>query len=387
MRNKMKTQVNVKFPCQLVLLLLLLMLNCKQQDPNVVIINDDDALEVNIEDVATDIRVVPLKSEELINGWKNMWSYNDNELFIQDRYGKIIYYFYDNVLRGKLDAVGRGPGEYTAIEWFAYSPEEKMIYITQYTRGLVMKYSVPDMKFCGKIQVNGRIGNLSINDDKTLLMAYLDDSLSQYSLQLVDNISGDTLNKVMMLNPRQYYSTAKSMRPDSKLLSIWGGVNSIGLVSNKNEFKVLFKYSFGEKGIPSRIYDYDVADSDGTTDFVTYVLSDEGKLSLNGCFFPKKESDGISFWYNRAITRDTLYCYYRKTIDSVTHYKGFKVPGLKTPLFPECSTESGYVSILEGTPDRYIDSTKVASPLAKLILDAMREQKDNNPVVVYYNIK
>jgi hypothetical protein len=390
MKNKMKTQVNVKFPCQLVLLLLLLMLNCKQQDPNVVIINDDDALEVNFDDVATDIRVVPIKSEELINGSIMMLSYNDHELLMLDNRQKTIYYFYDNVLRGKLNAIGRGPGEYKMIDKFTYSPEEKMLYVTVFTRGLVLKYSVPDMKFCGKIQVDARIGNLAINDNKTFLMAICNDSLTQYSTQIVDKISGDTLKRVQMLNASQYNSSDRSFSnysSDSKLLSTWGTVNTIGIISNKNKYEVLFKYSYGKKGIPDRLYNFDSNDSNGPISLLRYRLSDEGEQSLEGCYFPKKESNEISFWYNIAIPNDAFYCFYRQTKDSVTHYKGFKVAGLNIPIVPKCSTESGYVSIFEGTPDSYIDSMEVASPLAKRILDTMREQKDNNPVLVYYNIK
>lgn len=367
--------------------------SCKQSAndvPDVVMIDDDDAVEVNFEDVATDVRVAPVKGEELINGCNMMLSYNNNELLMLDSKLKTIYYFYDNVLRGKLNAVGRGPGEYRMIERFTYSPEEKMLYVTAFTRGLVLKYSVPDMKFCGKIQVDARIGNLSINDDKTFIMAICNDSLTQYSTQIVDKISGDTLKRVQILNASQYNSSDRSLSnysPDSKLLSTWGTVNTIGLISNRDKYEVLFKYSYGNKGIPDRLYNYDSNDPNGSISLVRYRLSDEGKQSLEGCYFPKIESDEISFWYNIAIPKDAFYCYYRQTKDSVAHYKGFKVAGLNIPIVPKCSTESGYVSIFEGTSDMIIDPNTEPSPLAKKIIEAMDSQKDNNPVLLYFNIK
>lgn len=58
-----------------------LLISCKQNDPDVVIVDDDDAVEVNFEDVATDIRVVPLVSDEPIGGCRLIQCYGNELLF------------------------------------------------------------------------------------------------------------------------------------------------------------------------------------------------------------------------------------------------------------------------------------------------------------------
>ena len=80
-------------------------------------------------------------------------------------------------------------------------------------------------------------------------------------------------------------------------------------------------------------------------------------------------------------------CYYRHTKNSDTNLKGFHVPGLKKPILPMCVTDEGYIMAFEVTSDMIIDPDTEPSPLAKQIIKAMDEQRDENPVLVYFDIK
>ena len=92
-------------------------------------VDDEDAVEVAFEDVATDIRIVPLISDEPIGGCSELHCYG-NEVFMSDKSTEYLYYFVDGKLVSTLHAVGRGPGEYLGITHFVYSPTKKQLFIS-----------------------------------------------------------------------------------------------------------------------------------------------------------------------------------------------------------------------------------------------------------------
>ena len=92
-------------------------------------VDDDDAVEVAFEDVATDVRIVPLISDDPIGACRELHCYG-NEVLMSDRNGEYIYYFVDGKLKSTLHAVGRGPGEYTSIAHFTYSPTKKLLLVS-----------------------------------------------------------------------------------------------------------------------------------------------------------------------------------------------------------------------------------------------------------------
>ena len=87
----------------------------KSVSTDVLVVDDDDAVEVVFEDVATDIRIVPLISDEPIGGCSELHCYG-NEVFMSDKSTEYLYYFVDGKLVSTLHAVGRGPGEYNIID-------------------------------------------------------------------------------------------------------------------------------------------------------------------------------------------------------------------------------------------------------------------------------
>lgn len=78
----------------------------KSVPTDVVVIDDDDAVEVAFEDVATDIRIVPLISDEPIGGCSELHCYG-NEVFMSDKSTEYLYYFVDGKLVSTLHSVGR----------------------------------------------------------------------------------------------------------------------------------------------------------------------------------------------------------------------------------------------------------------------------------------
>jgi hypothetical protein len=57
-------------------------------------VDDDDAVEVAFEDVTTDVRIVPLISDDPLGACNELHCYG-NEVLMSDRNGEYIYYFVD----------------------------------------------------------------------------------------------------------------------------------------------------------------------------------------------------------------------------------------------------------------------------------------------------
>ena len=225
-----------------------LLFNCKQNESDVVIIDNADAVEVNFEDAATNIRVVPLESDEPLPPSRNIQCY-DNELFLLDNKNLSIYYFKDNKFVSKLNAVGRGPGEYLALSTFTYSPKEKTLYVIGFSDiTYIMKYSVPGMNFIEKVSFDGNISYLSMFDDN-YIFASMNKKGDSCSVSVID-IHNGKISKILDLKAYSYAEsdiTMSSFSSQNHTFAISDHINTIGTINSKLEFTPVIKISFGEK--------------------------------------------------------------------------------------------------------------------------------------------
>ena len=238
---------------------------------DVPIVSNDDAVEVAFEDVATDVRIVPLISDDPIGACNELHCYG-NEVFMSDSRGEYIYYFVDGKLQSTLHAVGRGPGEYSTIAHFTYSPSKKLLLVSalgdinEYMKGsnsMVMKYTVPDMKFVGKIPVEGKIATMSCQDgDKMLCVTTaasmsLDDlssvSLDTSKVIIADIETGETIRKIQNVSYYEFLQSDILQAPGKNLsnnICVGGYVNKIFHCEDGKQ-TLAFAFTFGKKNIPA----------------------------------------------------------------------------------------------------------------------------------------
>ena len=168
-----------------------------------VIIDGDKAIDVQFEDVATNVRVVPLVGDVPIEDFVKVEMYG-NEMLAMNSTQKHVYYFKDNKLQGILKAVGRGRGEYSTLGEMLYDQDQKILYVTHLNdRKEILKYSVPDMKYIGTLQAPLRIGSMRLYDSKTFLVSTKDEN-QQCRLFLFDIESEKILQEVCELTSYQY---------------------------------------------------------------------------------------------------------------------------------------------------------------------------------------
>lgn len=366
----------------------LMLCNCKQkkQYGDVIIIDDADAVEVNFEEVAKNVRVVPIISDTVIGSCSKIMSYG-NETFMLDRNSRNIYYIEDSLHISTLSHQGNGPGEYNMISYFNYSPINKILYVYSNPDSKVYWYKVPEMTYCGFTPLTGLVSNISIHDESSLLVVRSDDKMSSTWIQLIDIPSGSVIKNLRRIGGFAYSENDMvSYRPSNKVYSIAGYIDSLCVISEDNAFDVQLEYSFGEKNFPEDLIDYEIFDNNTFIEFLQYLNGPDGQDKLCGNYYPIISDKGISFWYHKAMSSFNQLNFFRINGKVVENWTGFMIPGINRQIVPKGITDSGYIYVFEGYADSYLDSEVVSSPLAKKILDAMKSQNDNNQVLLFFEI-
>ena len=368
-------------------------------------VDDADAVEVAFEDVTTDVRIVPLISDEPIGACRRMICC-DNEVLIADNSGEYVYYFVDGKLVSTLHAVGRGPGEYASVSHFAYSSKKKELWIAtvsdldnilNITSMTIMKYSVPDMKYKGKMNVEGLISHLAcIDGDKILTIGsplkisnLTEESVDTCRINLVDSETGETIRKLCDVSYYDYLQSDILQAPGENMgvnVCVCGYINKIFHFEG-NRTEMPFAFTFGVKNIPEKYFDLGQPTAQALTGIIEYMMSDPAKEDcLEGGFFPIVDGDRYSFWYHKALSsyRDH---YFRYENGETVNYCGFRGKGMNAPVLPKSVAGKSYVAIIEGDPESVFSDTKDRSQFSADLEKTMKAQNLNNPVLVYYSIK
>ncbi len=366
----------------------LLMAGCAQTTPVTgdVEINPQAATEVLFEDVACNIKVVPIKSDEPLHDCSYFRCYGD-ELIMIDTQKKWIYYFKDNELQGTLHSLGRGPGEYNMIDFYEYDSKGKILYVVSLAESdAIMSYSVPDMKYTGKLNVGKGVECIRIYDENTLLLGVKEGDGG--ALVLFDIPSQTIKETICELTGNELAYTDRSIFDDGDGCMF---VAKYGVASTISELKdgrlnSMLNYDFGRDGA-EQVYYNDLKDAIDADAYISYIFSPDNDAKFTGGKFIRQNGSGLSFWYSTLLGSEKNYRYFRIDGDKQVHLKGFGVPGLKKPIVPSCSTSDGYVTIISGDAESLADTSVEASPLAKEILKTISLLVDNYMVVVYYDIK
>ena len=348
--------------------------------------NSSESQEVTFEDVATNVRIVPLISDEPMDGGNSIKCYGSTAFLLASG-GESIYIFEDGKMTAKLHKVGRGRGEYTIIADYAYSPATKTLFV-QGTGSTILKYSVPDLDYLGSFSLQTVTG-LAVHDDSTLIcrMTSPDDIPGIYFIN-ADNgqIRGklkDICGLALLSGTRMDYYT-----PDHRILADGSSINRISEVSadiNDGE-KIILQFDFGKDGMPAK---FDSISSDIDMDFLIeygQYLNDHLETVVTEISKVMANDSCISFWYNSGLVGYNHYCCI--TDGQAVTYKGFKASGTNGFILPSGLTDQGqYVTIIDGLPESLFDDSGERSEFTANLEKVMKAQNFNNPVLVYYNIR
>lgn len=360
---------------------------------NLVSITDcDKAQEVAFEDVTTDVRIVPLISDEPIGGCTGIKCYGSTVLVRADQ-GQSLFIFEDGKLTAHLCKVGRGRGEYTLIGDFVYSPTKKLLYIKGAAgNNNVLTYSVPDLQFKGSFD-GGDFTAFAEHDDSTLICRMVNEADQKFADYFVSTGTGEKLAiaKEVGITSLMFNTDMNYYTPQHRILLETGSVNTISEVPARigDKERIIRQFDFGENSVPVRFDSINYQDDPEPllSDFINYIITNRDVvLNINQAVADK---GSVSFWYKSiGSPQDVTYCRINDN-DEMVRYCGFKASGTKTGLFATGVTENGqYVTLIEGLPETLFDEeSHERSEFSAKLENTMKAQAFNNPVLVFYNVK
>ena len=356
------------------------------------IADPDDRQEVAFEDVTTDVRIVPLISDEPIGGCTGIKCYGSTVLVRADQ-GQSLFIFEDGKLTAHLCKVGRGRGEYTLIGDFVYSPTKKLLYIKGAAgNNNVLTYSVPDLQFKGSFD-GGDFTAFAEHDDSTLICRMVNEEDQKFADYFVSTGTGEKLAiaKEVGITSLMFNTDMNYYTPQHRILLETGSVNTISEVPARigDKERIIRQFDFGDNSVPVRFDSINYQDDPEPllSDFINYIITNRDVvLNINQAVADK---GSVSFWYKSiGSPQDVTYCRINDN-DEMVRYCGFKASGTKTGLFATGVTEKGqYVTLIEGLPETLFDEeSDERSEFSAKLESTMKAQAFNNPVLVFYNIK
>lgn len=355
--------------------------SCKRNDSSV-LIRDSVIQNIALSDTS-DAVVITIKSAEPLKSIVSI-DYIDDYLFMLSSDKKTLYCVQNDTVISKLEKVGRGPGEYKAIELFSYSEIDSMLYI--YTSDVrILKFKGPDFSFVDGFSKIPTIQSIRVVDKSNLFVSYSTLDCDDAGLALMSSETGKINKKLNSFDEyvNMYFSNQKNFcKCEGKIIFPIVGYNSFSINRFENgsvdNIKV-FRYDKKWK-TPKKIRVEDYSDINQFLIYNDYILKENRCM---GGYYPLIYGDKICFW-SYYINKGVVYDYILNEYDGqeVRRYR-INIPGLLNSLRPSCVLKGRYARLFQTTKEDLIDNNVQLSPLGQKIID-ITEKQNGNPIIILF---
>lgn len=370
--------------------------SCNRSNNEVVLIDPDDAVEAVLEDVACDIRIIPLKSDKPIPNAILFYFYDDYFFSIAPdidyAFKDISVFDNDGNLLGTIDRYGRGHNEYISLLNFLYQPDRKQLLLYSrdpekyYQDFQIFTFQLPGLELLGTghnwfmasipnlVQLgDGRClnANWKYGTDLQLVSILPDTAII---IKKYENMGGNRIGPTF---------TNQFTNPQNPLVATFGYENNIYSLTDEDSLKLEFSFTFGDKGLP-RSYTNRGPYSILILDEEWEQYMKEGLAITYGV--PVKNGDLLSFCYKRYHDdyAKSYTHYYLTNGRKSANYSKLTIPGLKYTTTLAGINGTSYVYQLQSVEK---DSSVPMSELGQQILDAVQAQNDDNPILLQFRFK
>ena len=359
-----------------------LFLTCCGHSSNVVDVDDVETVE--LDRINSDIRIKPIKCSCPMDAIYRGIGYDDY-IFLSGYSRKNIYCIREDTVVAVLDASGRGHGEYSYIDDFAYSQEEHILYLS--ADGKLFKYSVPNMEYLGSVDLSVTTSTMIVLGPEEILMNcsfYEDNGKDVYrGICIVSPQTGEVLERLYELD---YINKKRLLNRD--LTAVPGGFvlplnsfaqNSILFYDSANgSVQQLFTFSFTKKWrTPKRLVRL------AGKDLMLYIMEDNKETRhLEGVHYPFVNDSGLSFWcFPRE--NDNARTVAVTVKDNRPVCRSYKISGTEIDPSPFFIHNGYWVDIIAST-EFDGSNEKELSPLGLELKRAVDAQAFDNPVLLYF---
>lgn len=375
--------------------------SCNKSKDSVVLIDPDKAVPAVLEEVACDIRIIPLKSDKPIPGATSFYFYDDyffsTNLDFDYSFTTMSVFDSQGNYLGTIDRHGRGHNEYLQLCNFIYHADSKQLHLydegpDNYSQSTIYKFQLPQLELIGT-QYPATMLSLNqiihLGDGRSLVSAGIDNGVTRLQIAefrpdtaLLVKVYGDFgWNRI---SPTFYH--IQFTNRNNPLVALFGYENSIYSFDDSDSLKHEFSFTFGSKGMPKSYADQQEMIgpylSVITHEFENY-LKDGSAILFDA---PVKNGNLLSFIYTRSEYENTkgFRHFYLTNGRKSADYSQLAIPGLKyrAPIVGVNGTS--YVFRIESVQ---VDNSVPMSPLGQQILDALRAQNDDNPILLQFRFK
>lgn len=362
--------------------------------------------EADLTEIAYDFRIHPLKADGPMDGIGGIKSWGDVMLARTSDDKKILRF--DNYkLTSVLNRLGRGPGEYYFIEDFSYDAVNNAIYIENDSN--LVTYDATTLEFKGKQPVNIMIQNiLNLGDQMLYFGYYLDEYntrmsgntyyLPKESMILVDRDERDLRKGTVLYRESSLqrsflgYPELFFVNPKNRSTCLTGFVNRIVTFDDK-EVKDVYRFKLGSNPVPANVEELfekeevDINELNNVLRTISQAISDGPYISNTYNIMVDGNTVSFRVAYSGSLGSYSRYLYFVHDDNGTKVYKHLRIPGLSRDIDPTGCNGNHQIAIIENLGDEAIDESVPMSPLAKQIIEELKKQNDDNPVLIEFRFK
>ncbi len=228
---------------------------------DVFFINPDDASYVNLKNIATDIKVIGLDfPDTIIFGDIEHIKSTNKKIFLYDQYqtNSITVFDEKGQFISQLKKIGKGPGEYSSIDAFAFDEKNDELIIFEMGRGFKF-YSFPEFSYLRDYKVNEYFLNIEVIGDHLLTVSDTEITETKCKgVELFNFNSGEYINLGLPGNPVTIDLSHPNtiVRHDNQYIYASPGfTTNIYQISEKGS-NIISKVDFGEFNIPKEAWSF-----------------------------------------------------------------------------------------------------------------------------------
>lgn len=365
------------------ILCILILLSCDNK-PQHTTFDITQHIECSLEDCIEEYAIYPLKSDIPINQIEFGMSF-DSLTFYKSSNGKEIYYFINNEYISKLASIGRGPGEYMNINNYTYNPHNNTIVISSENEKFHI-YSLPDMNIVRTVNRDGFVKGMYPLSDSTILTVNHCDEKFQNGCGIyivnINNGHSSLIAEIPYINSF-WFSGNEFVHTDSSVLIPVSGCPNRIIEYKNNKISDLATITFNNNNIPKEIYAKGINTIDEKMNFTNFFLGNDYKI---GCLYPIITDSLTTLWHTPKTNSQYQYMMLAYNNSSYINFS-FHIPGINRRIIPDYVANGYYVLIIQEPIDYLIDTSENLSKLGKEIIDTMKKQNNNNPILLYFKIK
>lgn len=366
---------------------LVLTVSCNQERHN------ENSLEIdyNIEDIIMDecidtFIVKPIKSEYPLSPLFSVQTV-DKQYFLESDDDKIIYYMRNDSIISKLDAFGRGRGEYQSISGFAYSERDSILYVASAGQSKILCYSVPSFSFINSFECELCVTTMTYANGNIIAICHTE-SIDSPKKNGVYEINPITRNYKLLLSLD--YLSSVSMGNESfsyyndELYIVVPGYDNAIYKYNKEGLERTNEFHYGILNLSRDFFEIDERKTIQLFEKISELF--EKEYCLGGCFSIPIDSTHYAFWRANGDGKD-LQVIFTIVADSQSKSYSIKIPGLSLSVIPYCVSEGWNICIVEGPSESILDSEKELSGIGLEIINSLKKQSFDNPILLYFKLK